>query len=863
MEITKKLESKKLIKNFYEKQRKDLLEHSEQGTVSSLFPDRPILTKEVGELGKLLKGKPNYFERVNLGSKEFEKLKEFVKPDIWEDQEYYNLLIYLFGNNADLVKYAWNKMPYKMYQSSYFRRSFRAPHSEHYVLLNQIILIRELMIFPCVYSYNGDENFNLSLEEQIIYDNEFVHNSSRFYVWSAAIDTGNTAIYQLIEDIIFNKHPEGKISQNIIKALLNSEQKKCWELVEKLLLAAQRQEGLRQTILEALDETSIGALEYMTNVIIEQKLTRFSSVVRAIDTWTGLGWEAEKESVIKNILSLADYYFKNPTEISSAVKSKNNNEVYMALWVQAVWDVEKTVPYLHELFDKGDTEKKCLAVKFATETADPYIQMPLYYKAVLDGNLEVLAFAGDPMSTLLCANTETKFFINNGDYQEFFEKLHELTQKIEVKEKKFEGKIFSWLNVTFKKSDLYASMFYLVGEDTNKLDLLLSYFEQFDLSLRELLARNILREFYCYSLSYATGKKKLKVTASQKEFAFKILKDRGEALVASGINVLLQDPLNTEEIMVFFDLFKRKGGVLRKKLVELVMEQEDGVVTPLVEELMNKGDLEQRAASLDIMLQLQKEKRVSSQITNWTQQYAERSKITEREQGLLDQIHPSGDHTVLSEDNGYGFYDPNIVSTFALPKVEPNSVYALATEKDKYGFTKSLDDIKAAIKKLNDLFLQHKDHEYEADEWDGSVTTLLMGNTFRQIKRNTDGFTSEQLAENYPLHEVWEQWYLDSGLQPRDLFLLTLAESCDRKIFRDFMENYVFYYKDVLINPLKGRYAWENPIIMILQSLKDKFVFEKRVDFALDAASTVFANLPESIINYKGKDSNDYYYQDQ
>lgn len=46
MEITKKLESKKLVKNYYEKLRKDLLEHSEQGTPSQLFPDRPVLKKK-------------------------------------------------------------------------------------------------------------------------------------------------------------------------------------------------------------------------------------------------------------------------------------------------------------------------------------------------------------------------------------------------------------------------------------------------------------------------------------------------------------------------------------------------------------------------------------------------------------------------------------------------------------------------------------------------------------------------------------------------------------------------------------------------------------------------------------------------
>ncbi|MCJ7933501.1 MAG: hypothetical protein MUW56_07650 [Chryseobacterium sp.] len=203
MEITKKLESKKLVKNYYEKLRKDLVEQAEKGMSTQVFPDKPMLKKEVAELGLFLMGKTNYYQAMTLGSKEAEKLKAYIKPDIWEDADYYNLLAYYFGENADLVKYAWNKMPYKMYQMSYTRRSFRAPHNERYVLMNQVNLVRELLRAPSIYSYNSnDQNYDLSLEEQIIYDNELANNPSQFYVWSAAIDTGNTAIYQLIEDII-------------------------------------------------------------------------------------------------------------------------------------------------------------------------------------------------------------------------------------------------------------------------------------------------------------------------------------------------------------------------------------------------------------------------------------------------------------------------------------------------------------------------------------------------------------------------------------------------------------------------------------------------------------------------------------
>ncbi|WP_313581219.1 DUF4132 domain-containing protein [Chishuiella sp.] len=860
MEISEKLKSK-IVVDYYKNLKKDLKEFVEKGFVAKLF-SKPKLKKEVAELGLLLLGPDNYYNEISLGSSEFEKVKEHIKNNIWEDKNYYDLLIYCFGDNAHLVKYAWEKMPYKMYQSGYERRSFRAPNNENFIVLNQVNLIRHLLKLSSYYSYNsGNYFYNLSLEEQIIYDTQLSNNPSQFYIWSAAIDTGNTKIYQLLEDIIYNKHQEGKVSRNIIKALLNSKQQYCWELVEKLLLAAQRQEGLRQTIFESLDESSVEALQYMINVIIENKLTRFSSVLRAVDTWTGLGWLAEKEAVVKNIVSLANEYFTNPEEISKAVKSKNNNEVYMALWVQGVLDVEKTVPYLHQLLDKGSIEKKCLAIKFAIETQDPYIQMPLYYKAIINGDIQVLSFTGSAISNLLNANTKSKFYIDNQDYPDLFERLHELTQKIDIKEKKFEGKVFSWLDTIFKKSDLYASMFWLVGENTEKLDLVLSYFEQFDLTLRENLTRNILGDLYHYS--YSPKKNKKDVTPFQKEFAFKIIKDRGETLVTSAINVLQQDPLNKEEVMSFYDLFKRKNGNLRKKLIELVVKQEDSVLTSLVDELITKGDIEQRTASLDIIIQLEKEKRISSQINQWLQNYSERSRISDREQILLDQLNSSEDKELLSVQNGFGFYKPTIISEYKLPEVNTDSFYKKSTKKDKYGFTQPISHIKEELTKLNDLFLENKDHEYEAEDWNGSMIKVLLGNDFSQIKRNTEGFLGQQLAENYPLYEIWEKWYKDSNLQSIDLFLLTFADSCDRKKFRDVLEDYVFYNKSFIPNPITNGYYWNNPIRKILTSLNYKFVFEEYIDFLIDACSNLFVHLPNDIINYKGKQEDYYYSRDE
>ena len=137
------------------------------------------------------------------------------------------------------------------------------------------------------YSSNKRKFYDLSVSEQARFSHYFPQ-ISLFRLWSAALDAGNEEVFRQLEDIIFSKDEIGKVTREIIKALLNSEKKEAWQLVEKLLLAAQRQEGLRQTVLEALDETSIGGLKYMINVIISNKLARFSSVVRAIDRASAL-----------------------------------------------------------------------------------------------------------------------------------------------------------------------------------------------------------------------------------------------------------------------------------------------------------------------------------------------------------------------------------------------------------------------------------------------------------------------------------------------------------------------------------------------------------------------------------------------
>jgi len=62
----------------------------------------------------------------------------------------------------------------------------------------------------------------------------------------------------------------------------------CWNLVEQLLIAASREEGLRKSIIDGLHVASEGAFIKIARTIIEHKLTRFNSIAAGISIAFGI-----------------------------------------------------------------------------------------------------------------------------------------------------------------------------------------------------------------------------------------------------------------------------------------------------------------------------------------------------------------------------------------------------------------------------------------------------------------------------------------------------------------------------------------------------------------------------------------------
>lgn len=853
----------------YHAWRSELEKSTEGNFLSKIFKSSGI-KKEVALLGQALLTKledtkyddPIFYDNnksiVNL------IYNHFSNDKIWEDREYYKLLEFFWGDKiAKRVKKAWPLIPKMIYQHGYYRRSFRAPNNLRFTNELRLKVFRSFLTIPGEYNYLANNNtyFDISFEDEIRYSNEIVPAPYKHLLWTAAIDNEGDEIFSLIENIIYNKDAVGKVSRSIIKALSNSDNPKSWRLLEQLLLAAQRQEGLRQTILESLDETNINAFKYLINTIIENNLTRFTSVVRAFDTWTGLGWSGEKESTVKDALKFAKNLFDAEDSIYDVVSTtKHNGELFMALWVTALKDVEATAPLISQIIRRGDKQLLISALAFLNQTNHPMLEMGFYYNLLKEQDLQVLSFVLPRTNALLDANKESGYFIKNENFSEFFERLHNLSLSIPVKQKEFNNNPFSWMNSTFTKDNIYASMFALVGSDTRKLNIVLENFEAYNITLRESLARNILGKLYAYYYnSNYNDVDQPNPTPFQRAFALRIIHDKGQSLKSSALNVLGRNHLNDEEVDTLANLLKSKNTELRKNILHLLFKQKIVSKERVLNQLAASSDIMQRVAATELIKNFEQQNVRSKKLEEWKEILAADENLNKYLTGDIKA--KTGNEPTLK--NGFHIYNPEKISPYKLPKIEKGGLYYTAKNSSNRGLSFSKKEVIDKLNNLKNIYLEHIHHEYEIESWDNSKEKVILGNRFQGIKYNNEGLSLLEKFQNYPLYEIWDQWYIQSELKPIDLYFLTNCHFYQKRNFvlKHIMQFLPFSEEDIP-NPQVKRspYNWGNPLSTILQILTYKYPFEQKIDFIIDLVTDIYSKLPDSILKWKEEKKQGYYY---
>lgn len=185
---------------------------------------------------------------------------------------------------------------------------------------------------------------------------------------AAAADLGGQVgdeTFAVLLDIGRGEHPTGMMGRYVVHALLGSFRREGWEFTAKLLLAAQRQEGLRQVILEAADEGHPGAFDHILGVVLDNKLLRFAAAVRAAGVWLGFGANvAELPRVTDRVRKLAAFR-ASATERDLALHGDDPWDAYIALCAGGMRDVMATMPEMRELATAPSPELRAVALRYA------------------------------------------------------------------------------------------------------------------------------------------------------------------------------------------------------------------------------------------------------------------------------------------------------------------------------------------------------------------------------------------------------------------------------------------------------------------------------------------------------------------
>ncbi|MGH1337207.1 MAG: DUF4132 domain-containing protein [Aureispira sp.] len=727
---------------------------------------------KVDKQGKVLalEHNRNALETFYKGSRRYQEIQAYFDKNAFWTEESRAVLVYLFGpTRAPFVEGAWHKIRHLAYQKGYMRRAFRAPNTKAVYQINQLNLVVLL---------NGELCNPVSMKESIQRDWErYSYGAANIsLVWAAAIEAGEEDVYNTLLDIVYQRQEKGQVTSTIIKSLLLADKETAWKAVKDLLLSAQRQEGLRQTIVECLDEGILESFLYFIEVILEQKLLRFSSVVRALDVWVGLGWEAAKKSTAKRFLELGYEYLKQPEGIRQAIESKDNGVVYMALWAQGVLDINACVPLVRALYEKGNVEKRCLALYFAAQGDNEFTAHHIWEEALQDDSPKVFAW-GVRSAAIGAAFLKKK---SQAERRALFQYLTERLETIPKEPKVYQGFAFDWISVSISKNEVCKLLINLTNfKKEEEVQALYPYLLTMDAYTRQTVAEQILPAFRPYS-SYSEADKKKPLALWQRQFALDHLKDRSSAIQKMTITALSYADLSDEEIQQLEALLQRKGAGLRRSTLEVLLQQETTQIQRSTTRLLSAKSLEQRLGGLDILQQVQTKEAFKDWVVTQTLAYQERPKHSKREALLLEgltAILGDQDQEQYTWENGLGLYDPNNQSPAVKPK-PPTGVYLDVVKENRYGFSHPWKTIQKKLDDLLALLEQQANYSYEIIDWNGATQSRILGEGFYPFRPVTKENPLEgPTLYNYPLSETWLKWYEASELTARDLYLILFYNS--------------------------------------------------------------------------------------
>lgn len=770
------------------------------------------------------------------------------------------------------------------FSSGYYRRMVRSKSYFNYINL----LFNLLGNFVNLYFLNIDVITIVKREYE-----KGVYSIDNPYYIAYEIDNGNQELIGLIKGALGSQKSEIDLTYNNMKAIFISNNKELIELTGKLLLAAKLQEGVRQQICENMDSGLQENFEYMFKIIYDNNLIRFSSVKRALATWTGLASEGGDISKIgKKELEIINKLIDNPDYENELLKSDDNIEVYLGLWNKSTRDIKNSVEALEKLLKSSKYHIKLLISYYLHIIENKKYQREIAKKVIKEYSkdnkniIEILACylnflinygsASNLKQNIENGGIEAKtYFKDKNEAIEFFDILENALNLMNGKEKLFEPCIFPWFYQSISTNTIATAMALITVfyPDDSLKKRMMKY-------LKEINTWN--RHYYLEILFEKPSNKE------QKEFVISMLADRTEAGTVA-CKIIKNNNLIKEYPRKIEDYLRLKSGETRKNLIDLLMSQDKKSLLLSIDNLISAKNENKRLAALDILNQTNSNQKPLYDKKEVKNLIAKISKPTDAEKILIENL--SDKKKKESENTLSKLYNTeyNLDLAYEIKEVSKLSKTIKKNKKGEYIientfnpkkiFSKTSDELFEIIKKLSELYIKNENYEYMSSY---EKEYVLLRDKFQILKDSKYvSYTERFRLSNYPLEDVWREFYKKEIKDFSVLWQINVALSVDydNGYSKATEKGYQDLYKKVFgidITELKKKLKKANlkyvytidlysgPVLKILDMLFTEYSKEnKRYLFEIGkvCTSSALENIEiKDVIEKREKYNNDPYY---
>ncbi len=598
------------------------------------------------------------------------------------------------------------------------------------------------------------------------YDGNFPFAS----IATVAIDSGDKRLLENLLTILQGDAELGEINYIVLTIAMGCNRPEAWEAVNKLLLAAQRQEGLRQMILGLLMNAQPGAKILLLETILDNKLQRFASVLASLQNWLNLPLAdgvATSEINIERLGRMALRFMKEEKQDVEAIFNGNDfTECYLRLWSTAQ-QRDKSVFWQHceRLMQSPDHRKRAMTIH-----ATSLLRLKAFDFAKKHCHETDLMVCWNLFKRMESMYGDETYDRTDGSF-EFFGRLVAAVPDTGLKNPKPQ---FVWENYQYDVKPLFLHWAYRVCWKTNRHAELLPYSDRLDGDLRQGIFTGHFRPVFDLIYAGKTAEFNFQPNDFERNWVLSAIQDKSSTVTRAGFQLYALLSPRPEELPTLLNLLTRKSDDTRKSLLAALLKLGDADLQSSIQTLLAAKTEEQRTAGLDLLQQLKKQGRLAGFVTEAATAFAQRKNISSKEQPILHDI-LDGDSETLDATNGYSLYDPQQRAEIpVLAKPTKGFFMKKMYKQPLFGLSVSMEKLEAELRKLDALFVQHENYEYEVENWDKSnIKVLLSTGNLQQIKQYNRPLTQRESLDNLPLPDVWEGWFKASGLCLFDLYILS------------------------------------------------------------------------------------------